>query len=53
MPADREESPVHEPGDEDSAADEAEEVAEGTEEDEFERAHRIGRVGRAEGDDPA
>jgi hypothetical protein len=31
MPADREESTVHEPGDEDGAADEAEEVAEGAE----------------------
>ena len=31
------------------ATDEAEEVAEGTEEDELERAHGIGRVGRAVG----
>ena len=41
MPADREESPVHEPGDEDRPRDEAEEVAEGPEEDELERAHRV------------
>ena len=53
MPADREESPVHEPGDEDGATDEAEEVAEGAEEDELERAHRAERVGRAGGTDPA
>ena len=36
MPADREQSPVHEPGDEDGATDEAEQVAGGAEEDELE-----------------
>ena len=44
MPADREEAPVHEPGDEDGAGDQAEEVAGGPEEDELERAHGSGRV---------
>ena len=53
MPADREEAPVHEPGDDDGARDEAEEVAGGPEEDELERTHRAGRVGRAGGTDPA
>jgi hypothetical protein len=53
MPADREQSPVHEPGDEDGSRHEADEVAEGTEEDELERAHRARRVGRAVDTDPA
>jgi hypothetical protein len=53
MPADREETPVHEPGDEDGAGHEAEQVAEGTEEEQLERAHRSGRVGRVAGTDPA
>jgi hypothetical protein len=53
MPADREQSPVHEPGDDDRTTDEAEAVAGGTEEDELERAHGSGCVGRAEGADPA
>ena len=51
--SDREQSPVHEPGDEDGASYEAEEVAEGPEEDELEGTHRAGRVGRAGGTDPA
>ncbi len=53
MPTDRGEAPVHEPGDEDGATDQAEEVAEGPEEDELEGAHRVRRVGRAGGTDPA
>ena len=53
MPADREQSPVHEPGDDDGTADEAEEVAGGAEEDELEGAHGSGCVGRAGGVRPA
>ena len=53
MPADREEALVHEPGDDDGAGDEAEEVAGGAEEDELERAHRRRRVGRARRTVPA
>ena len=53
MPADREESPVHEPGDDSRTSDEPEEVAKPPEDDELERAHRAERVGRAEGDEPA
>jgi len=37
-PADREEAPVHEPGDEDRPRDEADEVAGGAEEDGLEEA---------------
>ena len=51
--ADREQSPVHEPGDDDGTRERAEEVAGGAEEDELERAHRGGRVGRAWGTRPA
>ena len=53
MPSDREQSPVHEPGDEDGATDETEEIAEVPEEDELERAHRAERIGRAEEDGSA
>ena len=53
MPADREQPPVHEPGDDDGATDEAEEIAGSTEEDELEGGHRAGCVGRADGSDPA
>jgi len=53
MPADREQSPVHEPGDEDGTRDDAEEVTGGAEEDELERAHASGCVGRATAGDPA
>jgi hypothetical protein len=53
MPSDREESPVHEPGDEDGATDEAEEVTGGAEEDEVEEAHRARCVSPAEGEGPA
>ena len=53
MPADREETLVHEPGDEDGARDQAQEVAEGPEEQQLDGAHRAGRVGRAGGADPA
>jgi hypothetical protein len=53
MPADREQSPVHEPGDEDGTADEAEEVAGDAEEDELEGVHGSGCVGRADACDPA
>ena len=53
MPADREEAPVHEPGDDDGARNEAEEVAEGADEDELGCAHRPERVGRGGGTDPA
>ena len=49
MPADREQSPVHEPGDDDGTRDDAEEVAGGPEEDELERVHRSDCVGRAWG----
>jgi len=38
LPADREEAPVHEPGDEDRPRDEADEVAGGAEEDGLEEA---------------
>jgi hypothetical protein len=48
MPADREQSPVHEPGDDDGTTDQAEEVTGGAEEDEFDRAHRAERVGRVD-----
>jgi hypothetical protein len=48
MPADGEQSPVHEPGDDRGTTDEAEEVAGGAEENELERVHRAGRVGRAD-----
>lgn len=53
MPADREQSPVHEPGDDDGTTDEAEEVAGDTEEDELEGGHRSVRIGRATVGDPA
>ena len=53
MPADREQSPVHEPADDDGARHEAEEVAGGAEEDELKGCHRVRCVGRAEGADPA
>ena len=53
MPADWEQAPVHEPGDDGGATDEAEAVAGGAEEDEFERAHESGCVGRAVFIDPA
>ena len=39
MPADGEQSPIHEPGDDDGTRHQAEEVAGGAEEDELERAH--------------
>ena len=53
MPADREQSPVHEPGDDDGTTDEAEEIAGGAEEDELERAHRRDCGGRARCTGPA
>ena len=53
MPADREEAPVHEPGDDFGAGDQAEDVAEGPEEQQVDQAHRAERVGRAERDGPA
>ena len=53
MPADGEQSPVHEPGDDDGTADEAEAVAGCAEDDEFEGAHQARRAGRAWGTRPA
>jgi len=53
MTADREEPPIHEPGDDDGSGDETEEIAGGAEEDELEGAHREGRVGRADDLSPA
>ena len=53
MPADRAQPPVHEPGDDDGATDQAEDVAGGAEEDELEGAHRLVRVGPADACDPA
>jgi hypothetical protein len=53
MLADGEQSPVHEPGDDDGTRDEAEEIAGGAEEDELEGAHRLVRVGPADACDPA
>jgi hypothetical protein len=43
MPADGEQSPVHELEDDDGARHQPEEVAEGPEEEELERAHRGAR----------
>ena len=47
MPADGEQSPVHEPGDDDGTADRAEEIAGGPEEDELDGVHSKECVGRA------
>ena len=53
MPADREPAAVHEPGDDDGARHQSEDVAQRTEQEQLKGAHRAGRVGRAEGTGPA
>ena len=53
MPADREEAPVHEPGDDDGTGDQAGEVAGAAEEEELQGVHGRERVGRADLNDPA
>ena len=53
MPADREQSPVHEPGDDDGATAEAEGTSGSAEEDELEGVHGRERVGRGDWADPA